>query len=240
MSEVSVWLIRIDDFADVLESRCQSAKKILCPCDLEHIRRQPDEQRRRTARATRAALRLVLREHLGPYAASQPIAHGPHGKPLLPSGIGGFSLAHTERTALIAVCDEGSIGIDLEASRDLSFSDERRAKLLAAARSFAPVALGDDEFGLLQGWTRLEAVAKVRGSGIGQLLAEVGIWGGSHADRSADAVAAASIELALREGVSVHDLDLPPELFGALAVIPALADATFPVRRVTAAQVMGD
>lgn len=239
MGDIIVWLIRIEDMADALARGGSGVGDVLSAGDWQYIHGQTDEARRRAAGATRLALRLALRDHLGVYEARQPIARGAGGKPLLPAGIGGFSISHTERSALIAVAAAGSVGIDLETRRDLSFSPERCQKIRSAAGAFGPAPLCDDVFGLLQGWTRLEAVAKARGSGIGQLLTDLGVWGPGHGARDAAEIAAAARRLIGAEGVSVHDLNLPPELFGSLAVIPGMALGEVPVRRVAASHVLG-
>ncbi|MFM1813856.1 MAG: hypothetical protein RLZ98_551 [Pseudomonadota bacterium] len=224
--------------AEALDACTRMGTALLTDSDHAYLRQHRDPARRRAAGATRAALRLALSHHLGPYAGRQPIAQGAHGKPLLPAGIGAFSISHTERTALVAVAPEGSIGVDVEASRELSFSVARRQSICAAAAASGQSSdLDGDEY-LLQSWTRLEAVAKARGSGIGRLLADLGIWGEGQVRGDDAAVEKAARDLLQQEGISVHDLDLPPELYGALAVQPARPGCTFAVQRVSASHLL--
>ena len=58
---------------------------------------------------------------------------------------------------------------------------ERRQRIVAAAAGFAgdEKADPDSDVDVLRAWVRLEAVAKARGSGIGVLLTEEGVIGGT-------------------------------------------------------------
>jgi 4'-phosphopantetheinyl transferase len=122
-----------------------------------------------------AALRIVLAGHIGIAEARRPFRIAPGGKPTLAvsSPPLEFSLAHCETAALIAISYDGPVGVDLETPRPLRIADGRCAALIDAAIALAPeTALpdgpGDARF--LQAWTRLEALAKATGEGIGALL----------------------------------------------------------------------
>jgi phosphopantetheinyl transferase len=127
-------------------------------------------------RMAHAALRIVLAGHIGLAEARRPFRIAPGGKPVLaasPEPLE-FSLAHCETAALIAISHEGAVGVDLETPRPVRIADDRRAALIDAAIALAPEAAlppdghGDARF--LQAWTRLEALAKATGEGIGALL----------------------------------------------------------------------
>lgn len=123
-----------------------------------------------------AALRIVLAGYAGLKAARQPFAISPGGKPSLASVSNPpieFSLAHCDTTAIIAISRDGPVGVDLEAPRSVRIADHRRATLIAAATSLrpeTPLPEGPGEARFLQAWTRLEALAKATGEGIGTLL----------------------------------------------------------------------
>jgi 4'-phosphopantetheinyl transferase len=126
-------------------------------------------------RAAHAALRIVLAGHIGLAEARRPFRIASGGKPMLaaPSPPLEFNLAHCDTAALIAISYDGPVGVDLETPRPLRIADSRRAALIDAAIALAPGAVlpdgpGDAHF--LQAWTRLEALAKATGEGIGALL----------------------------------------------------------------------
>lgn len=92
---------------------------------------------------------------------------GEHGKPSLPGGPR-FSLSHSGERAVVAVCADRDVGVDVEALRPVGpgvaervLSDEE----LAGWRG----AVDRDRF-LLEVWTRKEAVVKATGEGITRSL----------------------------------------------------------------------
>ncbi len=236
MATVAVSLISIEDIATA-HAKNRFPASLLTNDDRDHIARQPTPEKQAATVATRIALRLTLSKTIGIYASRQPITLGARGRPMLPHGSGAFSISHTDRTALVGVCTTGSIGVDLETLREISMPDRRRAGLVAAAGAICQPHLPEDVVGVLQGWTRLEATAKARGSGIGQLLVDLGVWGGADAQLSPTAIRQRCTELIAAESIDVQDLDLPPELFGAIALTdPSPGPVT--VDRVSAAQLV--
>lgn len=137
----------------------------------------PDTGPAPTSRDTaRAALCILLAGYVGLERARQPFAMAPGGKPSL-AGIASprveFSLAHGDTAAIIAICRDGPVGVDLEEPRSVRIADRRRTALVAAAVSLAPetpLPDGPGDAVFLQAWTRLEALAKATGEGIGSLL----------------------------------------------------------------------
>ncbi|MCL4765290.1 MAG: hypothetical protein KJZ80_03555 [Hyphomicrobiaceae bacterium] len=174
-------------------------------------------------RLLRIALRVLLEGAVGPKLRLVPFRTSRRGKPALPWRAGvEFSLSHSGRLGLVAIA-AGPVGVDLEHEREVRFPADRQQAMLAAARALAPTAgrAGDrapDAPGILQAWVRLEAWGKARGSGVGALLHDLGIrgrrWtaGGGAADDGELAAA-----LLRQEALDLHDLDLPPGLFGAVA-----------------------
>jgi len=173
-------------------------------------------------RLYRIALRIILERIAGPGLRHQPLRIGPLGKPGLPEGAGiEFNLAHTRRYALIAV-SSALVGVDLEEEREVRFPQDRQQAMLAAARAIAgdrPASRGDTDHDILRAWTRLEAWAKARGSGIGVLLQDLGIRGSRTGKCSSGTdFGAIALQLLQKEAFTVRDLDLPAPLYGALAV----------------------
>lgn len=72
---------------------------------------------------------------------------------------------------------------------------------------------------VLRAWTRLEALAKACGCGIGRLLAGLGLAGSGGRSLSVEAAAANARRLAAAEGLAVCDLELPRGLLGAVAAL---------------------
>lgn len=128
-------------------------------------------------RATaRAALRIILSGYVGLAAARRPFILARGGKPNFDQRTGApidFSLAHCDTAAIIAISNDGPIGVDIEAPRSIRIPDHRRLQLLDAASSLAlqdPLPDGPGEARFLQAWVRLEALAKLTGEGLGALL----------------------------------------------------------------------
>ena len=126
--------------------------------------------------AAHTALHLVLTDRIGhPISFEQPSATA---KPRVAGWSGDFSLTHTGELVLIAVRDDGMIGVDAEVRRSVRMSAQRRALIeIAGAAVLTDVALpeGDPDLRFLAAWTRLEAIGKLRATGIGALLETLGI-----------------------------------------------------------------
>jgi hypothetical protein len=124
----------------------------------------------------RAALRIILAGYVGLGAARRPFILARGGKPNFDHRNGApinFSLAHCDTAAIIAVSNDGPSGVDIEAPRSIRIPDHRRQQLVEAAISLAPhnpLPDGPGEARFLQGWVRLEALAKLTGEGLGTLL----------------------------------------------------------------------
>lgn len=181
-------------------------------------------------RIARIALRALLAGHVGVELARRPFAivAGTAGKPQLDAMAGGklleFSLAHCDSTALIAICNSGVIGVDIEAIRPVRINAERRAMLERAAAALSPsepLPDGPEDRRFLQAWVRLEALAKATGEGVSALFGRLGVRGHSLlAPRQDDPTASPMLVRDLR-------LDGNPSLHAAVAgVSPLLREGT--------------
>ena len=162
--------------------------------------------------AGRARLRRLLAAQTGQSAADLEFTYGPQGKPELAAGPA-FNLSHSGGMAALAICDFGSVGIDIEAMRPV---EEAVAHQFFSARENRALAtLTSDQWlaGFYRCWTRKEAVIKAVGQGLSMPL------------DSFDVTLLADDDPALTriEGGSARDwqlrsLDIAPGFMGALAV----------------------
>jgi 4'-phosphopantetheinyl transferase len=180
-----------------------------------------DADEARLWRAAHIALRIALERHTGAGIRGVPYDIEAGGRPRLSSDAHlaarpHFSLAHAGPYALIAISHAGPVGSDLEVTRPIHVSAERRERIERAAARLAPDAplpeTSDDRF--LQAWVRLEAVAKATGTGIGRVLTEAGVIGG--------AISTTAVSLAT--SCTARDLTLERGCFAAVAgaQLPAL------------------
>ena len=120
-------------------------------------------------RACRTALRMILGAALDSTPAELVLETGEFGKPALAAPHGGlhFNLSHCRNLALVALCAEGPVGIDIEPA-------DRGNSLLGCEASFChPEEISglpsDEELrgaALLDLWTRKEALLKALGTGM--------------------------------------------------------------------------
>lgn len=137
--------------------------------------RRPEDRRR--YKAARGGMRAILGRYLGADPAGLAFRYGPHGKPELPGAPIHFNLAHSHELAVLAVADEGPVGVDVEyldRPRDAPaivnrFFTERERAVFAAL----PEALRIEAF--YRGWTGKEAYLKAIGKGLAGPLEGVGV-----------------------------------------------------------------
>ena len=128
---------------------------------------KPDDRRRYVA--GRAGLRRVLCTYLDCHPSNLSFTYNDWGKPEL-SADGRlrlhFNLSHTEGQALLGVCKEAPIGVDIEKIRPLQ---EDVASHFFTARECADLAClpqTDQLEGFYRCWTRKEAFVKAHGAGL--------------------------------------------------------------------------
>ncbi len=155
----------IIDPAKVAESRITGS---LSPAEQEQAGRFRFEKDARHWRACRAALRGVLGEALGLSPAAVALEFGEFGKPRLAAPFDDlhFNLSHCHDLALIALCPDGPVGVDIEPA-------DRASSLLGCESAFCHpdemASLPDDETAragmLLDCWTAKESLLKAVGTG---------------------------------------------------------------------------
>ena len=114
-----------------------------------------------------------LREVLARYTGGRPedlaFDIGPHGKPSLSAGAGlEFNLSHSRGWALLALCQERELGVDIEEVRENVATAKLAKRYFAATEQAALQALPESQHreAFFATWTRKEAFLKARGSGM--------------------------------------------------------------------------
>ena len=175
---IELWLVDLASTAPALE-KLEAATPRLADADERKIAASIGADARRERRAAHIALRLLVERAFGMAWRRVPFDLAGTGKPVLAGAPGSFNLAHVDRFALIGLSATGPIGVDIEPTRAIKVSDERRGRIEKAAVALAGGAelpeAADGRF--LQAWGRREACAKADGSGIGRLLTGVGVIG---------------------------------------------------------------
>ena len=173
-SALDVWCVDLEAGADLLiDAAARLGLMGVAPNPTGAAER--DIHHARTA--ARSALRLILAGYVGVELARRPFVIARGGKPALDVSDGRpsieFSLAHCDTAAVIAISRTGPVGVDVESQRSVRISDHRRALLVHVAITLSPaqpLPTSPGEARFLQGWVRLEALAKATGEGLGALL----------------------------------------------------------------------
>lgn len=161
--------------------------------------------------AAHAAMRALLAHRTGCDPAEIVYVLGPQDKPALAGGGCGFNLSHAASAGLLAICDDGEVGVDLEGARLLTDAEAMARSQFSAAEYTAlealPRARRSEAF--LRTWTRKEACLKAIGSGL-QVSPASFDAGPSDSDAPCDTVVDG-------QPVQVAALALPAGWHGALA-----------------------
>lgn len=123
------------------------------------------------ARARFAIARAALREILGRYTGALPdriaFAYSETGKPTLAGGLRGpgFSISHTADLVLVAIWENGVVGIDAERVRAVARQERIERRLFPERISRRLCALPDEErrLAFFHAWTQREAYVKAIG-----------------------------------------------------------------------------
>jgi 4'-phosphopantetheinyl transferase len=167
-SDIHIWLAPLDSPpATVVQ-----LQGLLSPDERNKARRFYCERDGHRFVAGRAMLRSILGRYLGRPPRDVRFDYEPHGKPQLQQCYRDrklhFNVSHSNGMALVGICLDTRIGIDIE------FKDRKRASLAIAQNFFAPEevsalsALNADAQceAFFRVWTRKEAYVKGRGEGV--------------------------------------------------------------------------
>lgn len=123
----------------------------------------------RRYRASHTALRRLLAQATGESAQGLTFVEGLFGKPRLPGqGSPHFNMSHSAGWALIGLCTDAPIGVDIEVPRDMGELESlaRRNFSPAEFEAMQEVAPALRLQAFLRCWTRKEACLKALGSGL--------------------------------------------------------------------------
>jgi 4'-phosphopantetheinyl transferase len=228
---VEVWLVDVDAVGPALDA-IERRRDFLPHAEKARAAAMNDVDARTRWIRGRVALRALLAERIGYASARLTFEILSSGRPTLPGQAFAFSLSHSDALVLIAVSAHEAIGVDIETRLTLALDAVRQARVEAAAAAFSPrlpLPLPQDPRRPVQCWTRLEALAKATGLGIGAVLERLGIHG-----PSAD-IASRPMSDAARLLVETHELRVADLALGSAAVgsIALPRGAGFSLRRLS-------
>jgi len=174
-SPYRVWKIALDE----LPSAADIA--LLAPGEHAVAARFVFERDRRRYLAAHVVLRKTLATCLGDRPENLRFVSGAFGKPLLAHAEPcAFNLSRSGDIAVIAVAQQGQIGVDVELVRAVPDAMALAARNFCASERepLQPLAGPERDSAFLRGWTRKEACLKAIGSGlsIAPHLFETGIY----------------------------------------------------------------
>ncbi|WP_375783715.1 4'-phosphopantetheinyl transferase family protein [Bradyrhizobium sp. Pha-3] len=131
------------------------------------------ERDRRRFIVCRGQLRQILASRLGVSPSDVELEFGQLGKPQLPHRMPSrnlhFSVSRSADVAVVALSPGREVGVDIEAVLPVPEADEIAALCFSASDYESYTALGPDDRleGFFRRWTRLEAISKGLGCGLG-------------------------------------------------------------------------
>ena len=215
--KVVVWAVPLD----ISPELASTVAEWLDPTEAARASRYHFEHHRRRFIARRAARRWILAELLGGMAPGEvPFREVGSGKPevcVRNSVPLHFSASHSEEMALVAVCREMPIGVDVEMYRMVEGSLWEVRHLFSEGERMALEALSERERAKIffDCWTRKEACVKADGAGLEIPLDSFEVPTGALGDGVIVALSGGH-----RKGleVALHALDVRAEAAAALAI----------------------
>jgi 4'-phosphopantetheinyl transferase len=170
--EVEVVATRLDAAPEVVDE----LHALLSEAERRRASRLVFGRDRRRFIVARARLRQLLGARLGVPPESVELVYGAHGKPALAPRFADpglrFNVSHRDDVAAYGLGFGCEIGIDIEAVRTMSDTDDLAARFFSDAERAAYGALEQPErpLGFFNCWTRKEAYIKALGDGLGYPL----------------------------------------------------------------------
>jgi 4'-phosphopantetheinyl transferase len=193
--EVHVWSVTLAE-GEASDTRFDD---ILSADERRAIRRLRFAGDRRRRRASHVAARWILGRYLGIAPERIRFERNASGKPTLPDTDIEFSISHSGDLALVGVGRGRPLGIDVERVHGIP-DWNALADFILTGRERG-IVMPDDPAGLLQVWTRKEALLKAIGTGLVDSPTELDVMESSRV-----------------AGLVITDLELPPGYVGAVAV----------------------
>jgi len=171
-NNLEIWIIDLNQ----PESFMATAGEFLPPEEMARSSRFRHLTARRNYLVAHSAMRRLLGAMLNLEPREIPLGTSPHGKPELAGALRGqlhFNLTHSGNLALLAVCADMEVGVDVERIRPVPDA------LRLATRFFTPTEAAaldktpepDRHLAFFRLWTRKEALVKATGEGIAHGLA---------------------------------------------------------------------
>jgi 4'-phosphopantetheinyl transferase len=215
--EVDIWSWSLDQsVADDAD-----AEALLSDDERDRAARFVKEVDRRRYVAGRGGLRRILASYVECDPMVLSFIYNDWGKPALtPEGPAGlhFNLSHSAGMALLAVCSQAEIGVDIEEVRPLK--EDVVSHFFSAAECSNLSALPDDDrlVGFYRCWTRKEAFVKAHGAGLSVPLNSFDVSLGHDPDQERCMLRRLDPEIGSRAVWTVRNLDVIDGFCGALAV----------------------
>lgn len=158
---------------DAQPSRIEDISACLSEDERRRCRNLMWERDRRRFIMARAQLRHLLASRIGIAPSEVELEYGPQGKPRLSRRMPGrelhFGASRSEDLAVIALSVKHEVGVDIEAVRPVPEADDIAALCFSVPEyeSYRALDAEDKPEGFLRRWTRLEALAKALGCGLG-------------------------------------------------------------------------
>ncbi|MBS0346720.1 MAG: 4'-phosphopantetheinyl transferase superfamily protein [Proteobacteria bacterium] len=163
-STVTLWTLNID--ASPIDWKL--AASLLDADERQRAQRFVFDRDRRRFIGRRAALRQIIAHHAGTAANDIEFRYGPYGRPSVAGLPFDFNLSHSHGFLLVAVACETRIGVDVERRQDEAIDPAVLQPYLAPAafRQLCAESPQRRQQAFYAWWTRIEALAKARGTGI--------------------------------------------------------------------------
>ncbi len=166
---IHVWHVALDQPAGVMNGLAAS----LSPEEQARAGRFYFHRDRRRYMVSRGALRAVLGHYLERPAHAVEFGYTDYGKPFLPGSDLQFNVTHSHELALIALCREQLVGVDVEyIHRRLPDAPALAARFFSEAENvvFNSVPPAEQLEAFYNCWTRKEAYIKAIGEGLSHPL----------------------------------------------------------------------
>ena len=153
--------------ADLPPAPPRDLERLLSPEERERGARFRFERDRRRAVVAWGLLRLTLGELVGRDPGALRFVRNRYGKPHLPGGPS-FNLSHSGEHILVAVAEQGRVGVDVEVVRPLDDLEDLAVRTFAADEGRAVTArpAGERPAAFFRTWTLKEAFVKALGGGL--------------------------------------------------------------------------
>ncbi len=167
-NEVHIWL----NYLNVHEARIKHLYPLLSDIEKERSERFKFYKHRKAFIASHGFMHSVLENYIDTSASEIDFSHSDHGKPSLiekqnPENIQ-FNLSHSNNIAILAVCKQHPLGIDIEfAEKKLDWKGiSKRFFTPDEQTNFFSLSEEAQKDAFFQIWTRKEAHMKVTGQGL--------------------------------------------------------------------------